>query len=98
VGDSRLPSAWRLFYQDGDGRWQPVGGATEFAIRKSALVKVTFEPVTTRAMKLEIDLQPDLSAGLYEWEVAWRAGPARAVLPPHSRKRRRVASVSPGPP
>jgi len=32
-------------------------------------VKVTFDPVTTKALRLEIQLPPNFSAGLYEWEV-----------------------------
>ena len=30
---------------------------------------MTFQPVTTGALKIELDLQPDFSAGLYEWEI-----------------------------
>jgi hypothetical protein len=69
VGECRLPAAWRLLYRDDAGAWHPVTGATEFGIRKSEPVKVSFDAVTTRALKLEIDLQPNFSAGLYEWEV-----------------------------
>ena len=69
MGECRLPSAWRLLHRDDTGQWQAVTGASEFAIRNKEPVKVTFTPITTSAMKLEIDLQPDFSAGLYEWEV-----------------------------
>jgi DUF1680 family protein len=69
VGECRLPVAWRLFYRDDSGQWQAVNGASEFGIRDKQAVKVTIEPVTTRAMKIEIDLQAGFSAGLYEWEV-----------------------------
>jgi len=30
---------------------------------------VTFNPVTTRALRLKIELPKDFSAGIYEWEV-----------------------------
>lgn len=69
TGECRLPKAWRLFYQEPDGTWQSVASPTEFAIRKASPVKVSFKPVTTAAMKLEIDLPDGFSAGLYEWEV-----------------------------
>ena len=69
VGECRLPTTWRLLYRGDDGKWQPVEGASEFVIRDKEPVKVTFKPITTRAMKLELDLQPGFSAGLYEWEV-----------------------------
>ncbi len=70
VGECRLPKAWRLFYQNASGAWKPVEAPSAFTIRKGEPVKVTFKPVTTRAMKIEIDLQDDYSAGLYEWEVS----------------------------
>lgn len=70
VGECRLPRAWRLFHQDASGAWLPVEDPSAFKIRKGAPVTLTFKPVTTRAMKLEIDLQDDFSAGLYEWEVS----------------------------
>ena len=68
-GDCRLPQAWRWFYQKDDGGWLPVEGSPAFAIRKGAPVKVSFNPVTTRALRMEIDLAENFSAGLYEWEV-----------------------------
>jgi uncharacterized protein len=70
TGECRLPAAWRLAYRDDAGQWQAVAGASEYAIRKSEPVTVRFDPVTTKAMRLEIDLPPGFSAGLYEWEVS----------------------------
>jgi hypothetical protein len=32
-------------------------------------VKVSFSPVNTKALKLEVQLPPNYSAGLYEWEI-----------------------------
>ena len=69
TGECRLPKAWRLLYQNESGQWQPVTGASDFTIRNKEPVKVTFQPVTTGALKIELDLQPDFSAGLYEWEI-----------------------------
>lgn len=68
-GECRLPSSWRLLYKAEDGQWQPVPGNSEYAIRKADTVKVTFTPVTTSALRLEMQLPPNFSAGLYEWEV-----------------------------
>jgi hypothetical protein len=68
-GECRLPVSWRVAYRAADGQWQPVSGASDYAIRKSEPVKVTFTPVTTRALRLEIQLREGFSAGLYEWEV-----------------------------
>ena len=46
-----------------------VGGGPEYAIRKGEPVKVAIAPVTTRALRLELELAEGFSAGLYEWEV-----------------------------
>lgn len=68
-GECRLPASWRVLYRTEAGTWQPVTGASEYLIRKNDPVKVTFAPVTTKALRLEIQLPPNFSAGLYEWEV-----------------------------
>jgi hypothetical protein len=68
-GECRLPVSWRVLYMAENGEWRPVSGASEYAIRKSDPVKVTFDPVTTRSLRLEIQLPQNFSAGLYEWEV-----------------------------
>jgi uncharacterized protein len=69
TGECRLPESWKLLYQDESGAWKPVEGASEYAIRKADPVSVTFKPVTTRALRLEIEQADGFSAGLYEWEV-----------------------------
>ncbi len=68
-GECRLPQSWRLLYRAGDGAWRPVEGVADYPIRKTDPVKVAFNPVTTSALRLEIQLPPNFSAGLYEWEV-----------------------------
>ncbi len=69
TGECRLPKAWRLLYQDQSGDWKPVEGSPEYAIRKAEPVTVSFKPVTTKALRIELDLADGFSAGLYEWEV-----------------------------
>ena len=68
-GECRLPASWRLLHRTAEGQWQPVRGASDYTIRKSEPVKVTFAPVTTKALRLEVQLPANYSAGLYEWEV-----------------------------
>ena len=68
-GDCRLPVSWRVLYRDDNKQWQPVANASEYAIKKRDPVRVTFTPVTTKQLRLEIELTKDFSAGLYEWEV-----------------------------
>jgi hypothetical protein len=68
-GECRLPKSWRVLFLDEAGVWLPLPGKPDYALRKSEPVKVTFTPVVTRALRLELDLQDDFSAGLYEWSV-----------------------------
>jgi DUF1680 family protein len=68
IGECRLPASWRLLYQTQDGKWQPVETNT-YPVRKAEPVTVTFPPVTTTAIRLELQLAEGFSAGLYEWSV-----------------------------
>ena len=68
-GECRLPASWRLVYRTADGTWVPVAGLKEYPIMKSAPVGVTFTPVTTMALRLELQLPEKFSSGLYEWSV-----------------------------
>ena len=69
AGECRLPKAWRVSYRDESGNWKPVERPSPYLIRKSESVDTTFSPVTTRALRLDIDLPDGFSAGLFEWAV-----------------------------
>jgi DUF1680 family protein len=66
-GGVRVPQSWKLLYKDGD-TWKPVEGGT-FGAERNAWNKVTFKPVTTSALRIELTMQPEMSAGLQEWKV-----------------------------
>ncbi len=68
-GECRLPVSWRITYRDAENKWQPVSNPSEYTIKKRDPIRVTFDPVTTKSLRLEIELPKDFSAGLYEWEV-----------------------------
>ncbi len=68
-GGCSVPKAWRILYKNAAGEWVPVEGASGYPTVKGAACEVNFAPVTTSAVKLEVDLPEELSAGLYEWEV-----------------------------
>ena len=67
-GSCRLPKSWRLLYKDGD-TWKPVAKATSYTTNLNAYNRVAFDAVTTSALRLEAQLQPNLSAGILEWQV-----------------------------
>lgn len=64
----RVPQSWRLLYQTGDV-WQPVTGASPYGVDMDGFNRVTFDPVATRALRLEVQLQPEWSGGILEWRV-----------------------------
>jgi DUF1680 family protein len=68
VGSCRVPAAWRLLWRDGD-TWKPVWltKGAEYGTVLDRFNRVTFEPVTTRELKLEARLQPGFSGGILEW-------------------------------
>ena len=68
-GGCRVPQSWRILYQDAQGQWQPVSGANAYPTDKGAACTVNFDPVKTKALRLEVVLPSDNSAGLFEWIV-----------------------------
>jgi hypothetical protein len=67
-GGVRVPASWKLLYKDGDA-WKPVETSEPFGVRKDAWNRITFKPVATSALRLEVVMRPTFSAGLQEWKV-----------------------------
>lgn len=67
-GGCRVPQKWELFYRSA-GKWIPVETTTGYAITKDSYDQVSFEPVVTSALKIEIGLQKNYSSGVHEWIV-----------------------------
>jgi len=67
-GQCRVPKSWRLLYRDGE-QWKPVKTSGEFGTGKDAFQTVSFEPVETTAVRIEVQLQPEFSGGILEWKV-----------------------------
>ncbi|WP_247651774.1 glycoside hydrolase family 127 protein [Chitinophaga eiseniae] len=67
-GGCRIPAAWKLYYKQGS-EWVPVKNTTPYTTEKDKYNVVSFEPVTTTALKLEVQLPADNSSGIHEWIV-----------------------------
>jgi hypothetical protein len=67
-GGCRIPAAWKIYYQK-DGQWVPVKNTTAYEIAKDKYNLVSFEPVITTALKLEVQLPVDNASGIHEWIV-----------------------------
>ncbi|HET7698192.1 MAG TPA: glycoside hydrolase family 127 protein [Vicinamibacterales bacterium] len=67
-GGVRVPRSWRLLYKDG-AVWKPVAAHGAYGTAKDAYNTVRFTPVTTAALRIELVMQPNVSAGVQEWKV-----------------------------
>jgi len=67
-GECRLPASWTLLFREG-AEWKPVTGADEFGTAADRYNVTRFAPVTTDALRIEVQLQEGWSAGIHEWRV-----------------------------
>ena len=67
-GEVRVPASWRILYKDGD-TWKPVENSGSYGVDKDRFNRLTFKPVTTSGLRLEVTMQPNWSAGIQEWKV-----------------------------
>lgn len=67
-GECRLPASWRLLYRAGE-QWKPVENPTGFGCGLDGYNRTEFDPVTTDALRLEIQLPEKMSSGIHEWRV-----------------------------
>jgi hypothetical protein len=57
-----------VLYKDG-AAWKPVEAAGAYGVARDRFNTVSFAPVTTTGLRLEVTMQPEFSAGLQEWTV-----------------------------
>ena len=68
-GGCAVPKAWRILYQTASGEWQPVEGSEGYPTHVGTPSTVHFTPVRTKALRLEVTLPDNDSAGLFEWII-----------------------------
>jgi Bacterial Ig-like domain (group 4) len=78
-GGVRAPASWKLQWWDGD-EFVDVAGASGYGTAPDAYNTVTFEPVTTSRLRLEL-VSGDASVGLLEWK-AYAVAP-ESIRPVH---------------
>ncbi len=67
-GGVRVPASWRLLYKDGDS-WKPVETVDQYGTAKDKFNTVKFTPVTTTALRVEVQAQQRVSMGIQKWTV-----------------------------
>lgn len=73
----RVPQSWRLLYKEAatwkpvsdDSDWKPVPDASAYGTETDKFNRVTFTPVTAKALRIKVQLQPEWSGGILEWQV-----------------------------
>jgi uncharacterized protein len=65
TGECRVPSSWRILCREG-GEWKPVRPDSPMEPAKDRDVTARFAPVTTDGIRIEVQLLPGYSAGMYE--------------------------------
>jgi len=68
-GGCAVPKSWRILYLTAAGEWKPVEGADGYTTNAGTANTVNFTPVKTKAVRLEVTLPDNDSAGLFEWSV-----------------------------
>lgn len=68
IGQCRTPASWRLFYRDGEV-WKPVTPKEQPGTKPDQYNRITFEPITTIELKIEVTLQQGFSGGILEWKA-----------------------------
>lgn len=67
-GSCRVPASWRLLYHDGSA-WRPVETGEKYGVARDTFNAVSFKPVTTRKLRIEVTLRPNMSGGILEWRL-----------------------------
>jgi len=68
-GGCRVPQSWKLLYRDAAGKWQPVQAKGSYGVEPDKYNTVSFEPVETTAVRLQVQLRPKYSSGILEWRT-----------------------------
>ena len=65
----KVPDSWKLYYKNDKGEWTEVAHPSSYPCEKGVACTVSFDPVKTTAVKLELKQPADKSCGVYEWSV-----------------------------
>jgi hypothetical protein len=68
-GGCRVPEVWKIYFKNNEGKWTPVETLTPYTVRKGMANEVTFRPIKTTAVKLEVKLPREYATGIFEWSV-----------------------------
>ena len=56
-------------YQDASGNWKEVENPSAYGVERGSANIVNFTPVSTKALRLQIQLEENFAAGISEWAI-----------------------------
>jgi hypothetical protein len=65
-GECRVPARCTVEWRDAAGAWKSLG---DVGVKKDEMNRATFGRVRAKALRLRVELAPNMSAGVLEWEV-----------------------------
>jgi hypothetical protein len=68
-GECRVPDSWKIYYKNSADKWIPAENESDYPTVKGVPNSVSFSPVKTTAVKMEIVLPKDNAAGIFEWSL-----------------------------
>lgn len=68
-GGCKVPESWTIDYLDGSGAWKSVAGADGYPVKRGQPCTVNFDPITTKAVRINVSQPEKFSCGLFEWQV-----------------------------
>ncbi|WP_146401149.1 hypothetical protein [Planctomycetes bacterium CA13] len=68
MSDHGKRANWQLVYKSGDA-WRPVDASVPYGVAPDQFNAVTFRPITTTGLRIEAQLQPNVSGGVLEWRL-----------------------------
>ncbi len=67
-GGCQIPKSWRVLYRSGED-WRPVTYTGPYGVEKDRYNRAKYIPVETDGLRIEVQLAPNRSAGILEWQV-----------------------------
>ncbi|WP_163713708.1 glycoside hydrolase family 127 protein [Mangrovibacterium lignilyticum] len=68
-GGCRIPEWYKVYYKDTTGEWVAVENTSDYIVKKGIANELSFKPVKTTAIKLEIKLPEKYATGIFEWSL-----------------------------
>ncbi|MEU7875050.1 RICIN domain-containing protein [Dactylosporangium sp. NPDC049140] len=75
AGQCRVPQSWQVQYLNASGQWTAVSGASAYGTALNTFNRVTFNAVTTSALRVAVQLRSGFSGGMLEMRVEGTTAP-----------------------